>query len=78
MHDSAPQFAPMRSSGGLPKIAYGVPDAAEQIDVSERKLWLLIQAGEIESFKIGRSRKVTHQALTDYVARQIVASKPAA
>lgn len=52
-----------------PRLLYTVPDAAEQISVSERKMRELIRDGQVESVLIGRRRMVPHQALADYVER---------
>lgn len=51
------------------QIAYKVPQAAKVLDLSARKVWELVYAGEIESIKIGRSRRVTRAALVAYVDR---------
>ena len=34
-------------------IAYSVPDAAKALSIGKTKMWELIAAGEIETFKIG-------------------------
>jgi excisionase family DNA binding protein len=52
------------------QIAYRVPHAAQVLDIGLRTLWDLIKNGEIESFKIGRSRRIRRSALIAYVERQ--------
>lgn len=52
------------------QIAYKIPNAARVLDMGVRKVWALVHSGEIESFKIGSSRRVTRQALLDYIDRQ--------
>jgi excisionase family DNA binding protein len=52
------------------QIAYRVPHAAKVLDIGLRTLWELIKTGEIESFKIGRSRRIRRSALIAYVERQ--------
>src|ERR1044071_896459 len=51
------------------QIAYNVPHAAQVIDLSERQVWELVRSGEIESFKIGASRRISRAALVAYVKR---------
>ena len=53
------------------QIAYSVPHAAKVIDLGERTVWQLVQSGEIESFKIGTSRRIMRSALVDYLKVQI-------
>lgn len=42
--------------------------AKEQLGISRTKLFALIASGEIKSVKIGKSRRISQQALADYVA----------
>ena len=51
-------------------IAYSVAEAARLLSISQRKLVYLIGMKEIKSFKIGKSRRVTSQALAEFVAKQ--------
>ena len=55
---------------GSDQIAYTVKHAAKVLDIGERTLWQLVNSGEVESFKIGWSRRVSRSALEDYVKRQ--------
>jgi excisionase family DNA binding protein len=66
MHDMPAPVSVTRGTDA-PRIAYRIREAAEQIGLSERQVWRLLAAGEIQSFKFGSSRRVTHQALLDYV-----------
>jgi excisionase family DNA binding protein len=43
--------------------------AAAAIGISRSKLFELIAAGQIETVQIGRSRRIPHAALGDYVSR---------
>ncbi len=52
------------------KIAYSVNEAARLLSMSARKLTYLIAMKEIRSFKIGKSRRVTANALAEFVTRQ--------
>lgn len=49
------------------KLAVTAKEAAEMLSISERKLWSLTAAKEIESFRIGRSVRYTVGALENYV-----------
>lgn len=60
----------------MPQLAYRVRDAARQLGVSERQAWRLVAEGELESFKFGRSRRITHEALVAFVRDR--SQKPAA
>ena len=53
----------------LPCIFHSVPNAAKGLDVPETKLWQAIKDKQLRSFKVGRSRRVTHEALCEYVER---------
>ena len=62
------------------RLLYRVRDAAAVISVSERTMWYLIGAGEIETLSIegARCTRVSHQALVEYVRRREVAARAAA
>lgn len=51
------------------KRNYRVPDAAEVYSLSRSRIYELIAAGEIESFKIGRTRLIAASALDAYCDR---------
>lgn len=77
MHADAEQFSPtdgnVSPGAALPadgQIAYNVPHVAKVLDLSERQVWAFIRNGDIESFKIGASRRVTRGALVDFINRQ--------
>lgn len=52
------------------RVAYTVPNAAKQLDISARTCWQLVYSGELGSFKIGWSRRVAHSAIEEYVRRK--------
>lgn len=52
-----------------PAIAYSIPHAAKMLDLPETKLWQAIKDQALRSFKAGRSRRVTHAALCEYVRK---------
>lgn len=71
-HGPSPQGAPggcsdvARPSAGLP-LLLTVAEAAESLRLSRTRLYELVATGELPSVKIGRSRRVSGQALRDYV-----------
>ena len=44
-----------------------VPEAAGLMRLGKRTVARMIHAGEIESIKIGRSRRIPRQAVADYI-----------
>lgn len=52
------------------QVAYRVRHAAELVDLSERQMWDLVKKGEIESFKIGTSRRIPRAALIAFIERK--------
>ena len=56
-----------------------VPEAAVLMRLGARTVWRMVHDGEIESIKIGRSRRIPRQAVADYIAgRRTAAGKSAA
>lgn len=51
------------------RLLYDIPEASEQLSVSERVIARLIKDGEIDSVKLGRRRLVPHEAIVDYIKR---------
>ncbi len=51
------------------QLLYKPGPAAEVLGIGQSKLFELIAAGEIETVRIGRARRIPAQALEDYVAR---------
>lgn len=78
MRDSETRSSAIRGIVAAPKIAYRIRDAAEQIGISEREMWRLVKSGAIDSFKFGdfknSPRRISHEALLDYVEARIKAS----
>jgi len=50
-------------------LVYTIPEAAAALRISRTKLYELLDMGEIESFHIGRSRKIPADTLRDYIGR---------
>ncbi len=59
-------------------LLYRPEDAATALGIGRSKFWKLIASAEIETVRIGRSRRVPAQALEDYVERLRQGSRPAA
>ncbi|MGL5823785.1 MAG: helix-turn-helix domain-containing protein [Nocardioides sp.] len=53
-----------------PRLAYRVERAAEALSISRSALYELIRSRQIRSFTIGRTRLISHSALTDYLDEQ--------
>jgi len=59
-----------------PRLQMNTPEVlADKLGISLRKVNYLIQAGEIESVKIGKSRRISDQALLDFIKRHKSKSK---
>ena len=75
MHGVAAQFSP---EGGVEQLAFSVKTAAKVLDLTERQVWTLVGEGEIESFKIRNSRRISREVLEKYIADQQAASRTSA
>ena len=51
-------------------LAYSPPEAAELLGISLRKLVYLIGLKEIRTFKVGKSRRISADALQEFIKRQ--------
>jgi excisionase family DNA binding protein len=51
-------------------IAYKPDEAARLLSISPRKLDELIATKQIRSFKVGKSRRVTADAINEYIKAQ--------
>jgi excisionase family DNA binding protein len=69
MHEAATQFRPTSEAAASvgEQLAFSIPHAARVLDLCDRKVWELVKDGEIESIKIGRSRRIPRAALLSYV-----------
>lgn len=45
-----------------------VQEAADELQVSRYSIYQLMWAGEVQSVKVGRSRRIVRQSFDDYVA----------
>lgn len=48
-------------------MLYTIPEAATALRISRTKLYELLDSGEVESVYIGRSRKVSSEALRIFI-----------
>lgn len=51
------------------RAALTVPESAYLLNVSCNKVWALIASGDLPSFKVGRKRLISRQAVDDFMAR---------
>ena len=56
------------------RLAYGPEDAAAMLGITRSRLFQLIAAGALRSYKDGRRRLVSHAALVEYQKRREDAS----
>lgn len=50
------------------RLAYSPPEAAQLLSLSTARVYQLIADGTLPSVKIGRSRRILHAALVDYLS----------
>ncbi|WP_152363826.1 helix-turn-helix domain-containing protein [Microlunatus speluncae] len=51
------------------QLMYRVTEAAHVLRLSRSAIYELIRSGQIRSVTVGRSRRITHNALTEYIER---------
>ena len=51
-------------------LLYNPEQAADLLNVSRSAIYELMRSGELESIKIGRSRRIPASAISDFVERQ--------
>jgi excisionase family DNA binding protein len=56
---------------GAPKLLLSMDEAAYALSCGKSKVYALIEAGEIVSFKVGGLRRVPVASLESYVARRV-------
>ena len=61
-----------------PRLLLTVEEAAERIGICRSNMFKLIRRGEVHSVKVGRLRRVTPDALEDFVRRLSAEEDPAA
>ena len=53
------------------RLLYSVPEAARLLGVGRTYMFRLISAGEIESIKVGKLRKIPRDALGRYIDQRV-------
>ena len=61
-----------------PRLLLTVEEAAERIGICRSNMFKLIRRGEVQSVKVGRLRRVTPDALEDFVRQLRAEEDPAA
>ena len=56
-------------------LVYSVEEAADLLGVGRTVMFRLVATGEVESFKIGRKRKIHRDAIDTYIKRQLQAER---
>lgn len=54
----------------IQRLAYNISDACEVLCTSRQTLYNLINEGRLRSFKEGKRRYISRQAMDDYIAVQ--------
>lgn len=49
------------------RLAYTIPEAAEQLSIGVSTVYELLAKGHLQAFKIGKSTRITHEALTTFI-----------
>jgi excisionase family DNA binding protein len=65
--------APRASATPLPRLAYGINDAADALGLSRSRIYELIARGEISACKIGKRTIIPAAELTAFLDRHRVA-----
>ncbi len=65
VHDNAASNSPALGNGD--QVAYSTEHAARLLDLSRRQIWYLIQRGDLDTIKIGRSRRIPRASLLAYI-----------
>lgn len=55
------------SGTSAPRLLLTIEQAAERLGVGRSTMYGLVLDGEVESVRIGRLRRIPHDALTDYL-----------
>jgi excisionase family DNA binding protein len=58
-----------RHPPGAEPVLYSVEEAADLLGIGRTFMFRLIRTGQIQSFKIGKRRKITSDAIHEYINR---------
>lgn len=53
----------------MSKLTLSINEVAEQLSIGRTTVYRLVKCGELPSFKIGRSRRVSAKSLEEFVQR---------
>lgn len=68
--------APRPPARPLPaRVLFTVAEAAKQLGIGRTTAYALVASGDLESVQIGRLRRVHVDAINDYAARLVAATK---
>jgi excisionase family DNA binding protein len=65
-----PSEATMTFAHHAEQLLHSPEESAVLLGVSRSQVFEMLARGEIESFKIGRLRKIPREAITDYIKRR--------
>ena len=51
------------------KLAYAPAEAARKLSIGRSTLYELMASGQVASFKVGGSRRISHRALATFLAK---------
>lgn len=55
----------------IDRRALRVEEAAQALNISRARCYELVQSGELESFTLGRSRRIRPEAVEELIARRV-------
>jgi excisionase family DNA binding protein len=55
----------------MEKLLYRIPEAVEVLAIGRSRFYELMNSGEIQTIRIGKSVRVTADALRQYVEKQV-------
>ena len=51
------------------RIALNLRECAEALGVSERSIWSMVKSGKLQSFKVGRSVRISRLAIESFISQ---------
>lgn len=75
MHDSEASGA---GTNDIDRVAYTIKDTARLLSLSVRKVEYMVKAGQLESFTVGKSRRIAGTTIREYVEHQMQQARGAA
>lgn len=53
------------------RLGYTPAEVADKLGISRQQVYRMLTAGDLESFRVGRSRRILAESLDLYVARRM-------